>query len=135
MRLTLRHEHLIPQDLENDSSSLRGLNKVSGEQFAFPEIVEALRKIRQQPTTGELISTSAADPFNLLGIILPGKKISNLTSNRIVFRDGIPFAVWESKKVKFLQELDPAEQWTVQKVLIQRRFPAKLRYYLGKNYG
>ena len=35
---------------------------------------------------------SAADPLNLLGIVLPGEKITAPLSNRIVFHDGVPIA-------------------------------------------
>ncbi len=113
----------------------RFVSQVSGEQFALPETIEHLRRIRQESKSEELISISATDPLNLLGIILPGKRIAHLTHNRIVFRDGIPLAVLEGGNIHFLTELPPDEQWQVQKVLVRRKFPPKLRYYLGKNYS
>jgi ATP-dependent Lhr-like helicase len=117
---------------------LRGglfIAQLSGEQFALPEIIETLRRMRQKPKTGELIAISAADPLNLQGILLPGKRIASLTTNRLIFRDGIPLAILEGKKVHYLTPLDPTDQWHIKKTLIHRPFPTKLRYYLGKRYG
>ena len=117
--------------------TLRGgrfVSNVSGEQFAFPETVEQLRKIRKQKKTGELIAISAADPLNLLGIILPGKRLANLATNRLLFKDGIPIAVLEAKDVKYLTKIAPKQQWELQKTLIRRSFPPRLRAYLGKSH-
>jgi len=112
----------------------RFISGVSGEQFATPEVVKELRKIKNKPKTDQLVVLSATDPVNLLGLILPTDKVSILTNNRILFLDGIPIAVLESKQVKFLKEFDKETQWKLQNVLIQRSFPPKLRAYLGKNY-
>ena len=114
-------------------SQVRGgrfVAQVSGEQFALPETVEQLRKTAKKEADNELISLSAVDPLNLLGIILPGKRIANVSSNRILFRNGIPLAVWENKQIHFLKEFDPKDQWEFQKVLLRHKFPTKLRYYL-----
>jgi len=68
----------------------RFVNGFSGEQFALPEAVEALRAVRRDPTAGaQDIRLSPADPLNLVGIILPGDRISSHTSQPIVFRDGV----------------------------------------------
>jgi len=45
----------------------------SGEQFALPEAVELLRKVRRQGTT-EPLSVAAADPLNFQGILTPEKR-------------------------------------------------------------
>ena len=45
--------------------------------------------MRNQQPTGQLITVSAADPLNLVGIVVPGERIP-LNSGRIVaFRDGV----------------------------------------------
>jgi ATP-dependent Lhr-like helicase len=46
----------------------------SGEQYALPSAVSALRQIRRQPDSGTLVSLSAADPLNLVGILTPGPR-------------------------------------------------------------
>ena len=112
----------------------RFISGVSGEQFATPEVVKELRKIKNKPKTDQLVVLSATDPVNLLGLILPTDKVSIITNNRILFLDGIPIAVLESKEVRFLKEFDKETQWKLQNALIQRSFPPKLRAYLGKNY-
>ncbi len=61
----------------------------TGEQFALPEAVETLRAVRRDPTLGgQAIRLSPADPLNLVGIILPGERISSHISQSVLFRDG-----------------------------------------------
>jgi ATP-dependent helicase Lhr and Lhr-like helicase len=47
----------------------------TGEQFALPEAVEALRSVRRSEPTGRIIRVSASDPLNVLGILLPGARV------------------------------------------------------------
>ncbi|MDX1404986.1 MAG: DEAD/DEAH box helicase [Woeseiaceae bacterium] len=70
----------------------RFVQSFSGEQFALPDAVAELRNIRKRKPGGDRVAISAADPLNLLGIILPGEKVAATPSNRILFRDGIPIA-------------------------------------------
>ena len=44
-----------------------------GEQFALPEALDALRAIRREPPSGEVVRVSACDPLNLVGVITPGR--------------------------------------------------------------
>jgi ATP-dependent Lhr-like helicase len=65
----------------------------TGEQFALPEAVEALRAMRRASPgagTAQELRISAADPLNLAGIILPGPRVPAVAGNYVVFRDGIP---------------------------------------------
>ncbi|HEX5368744.1 MAG TPA: hypothetical protein VFY10_04940, partial [Dehalococcoidia bacterium] len=62
----------------------------SGEQYALPEAVDALRRVRRTEPNGERLWVSAIDPLNLAGVILPGDKIAALSSNGILFVDGLP---------------------------------------------
>ena len=80
---------------------------VSGEQFALPEAIGLLRSIRKAPPNRELITLSAADPLNLQGILTPGPRISSLTTNRVLFRDGFPLAALEAGKIRNLAEPSP----------------------------
>ncbi|HKF58708.1 MAG TPA: ATP-dependent DNA helicase, partial [Blastocatellia bacterium] len=104
----------------------------SGEQFALPEAVGLLRTIRRTPKTGELVSISAADPLNLVGIMTPGSRVSSLPSNRILFRDGEPIAILEGGRTTLLVELAPSAEWEARNALIRRRVPPQLREYLGQ---
>jgi ATP-dependent Lhr-like helicase len=60
-----------------------------GEQFALPEAVELLRSVRRSDKDGEELQLAAADPLNLVGIVLPGPRLSPLSGENVVLRDGI----------------------------------------------
>src|SRR5437763_10147295 len=81
---------------------------VSGEQFALPEAIGLLRSIRKESPNHELITLSAADPLNLQGILTPGPRIAALTSNRILFRDGLPIAGLEAGEIRKLAAASPS---------------------------
>jgi ATP-dependent Lhr-like helicase len=98
----------------------------SGEQFALPEAIGALREIRRNPGSGEFVSLSGADPLNLVGILTPGPKLAALTGNRVLYRDGIPLALFAGGAVQFLQELDTAAQWQARKSLLRGAVPEAL---------
>ncbi|MBX9721625.1 MAG: hypothetical protein K2X81_09540, partial [Candidatus Obscuribacterales bacterium] len=77
-----------------DRGEIRGGRFVSGfigEQFAMPEAVESLRASRTRPNTPELLTLSATDPLNLIGAIIPGKKISSTSNNSITLKDGVEY--------------------------------------------
>jgi ATP-dependent helicase Lhr and Lhr-like helicase len=102
----------------------------AGEQYALPEAVTALRKTRRQKKTGELVSISAADPLNLVGILTPGHRVPATARNRILFRDGIPIAFREGSEMHFLE--DPAEErWALSQALQRQPVPRAVRAYLG----
>jgi ATP-dependent Lhr-like helicase len=64
-----------------------------GEQFALPLAVESLRAMRSEPATGEVVTVTAADPLNVVGILVPGERVPVLSGKFISYRDGIPFRV------------------------------------------
>jgi ATP-dependent Lhr-like helicase len=79
-----------------DRGEVRGGRFVDGfigEQFALPIAVESLREQRKLPsgTQGDRVIISAADPLNLVGIIVPGDRIPAISGRSVTFRDG----VWE----------------------------------------
>jgi ATP-dependent Lhr-like helicase len=61
-----------------------------GEQFALPSAVDGLKRIRSSPTSGETVRLSAVDPLNLVGIVVPGDRISAVRSNTVTYVDGVP---------------------------------------------
>jgi ATP-dependent Lhr-like helicase len=63
-----------------------------GEQFALPLAVESLRAKRKQNPTREVTIVSAADPLNLVGIIVPGERVPANSGNVVAFRDGVAVA-------------------------------------------
>jgi ATP-dependent Lhr-like helicase len=76
-----------------DRGEIRGGRFVDGflgEQFALPVAVESLRATRKMPPDGETITLSAADPLNLVGILVPGERIPAISGRFVTFRNGIP---------------------------------------------
>jgi ATP-dependent Lhr-like helicase len=104
----------------------------SGEQFALPEAVGLLRSVRRKPGTGMLVSVSAADPLNLVGIITPGSRVLPVAANRVLYSDGLPVAIREAGEVRFLGDAPPARHWELRNALIRRSVPPALRAYLGQ---
>jgi ATP-dependent Lhr-like helicase len=91
----------------------------SGEQFALPEAIGMLREVRRKPPSGAWISLSGADPLNLAGILTPGPKLAALTGNRLLYRDGIPVALFAGGVVDFLETLDAGTEWQGRKALLR----------------
>src|SRR5882672_8647895 len=60
-----------------------------GEQFALPVAVESLRATRKLPLTGERVTIAAADPLNLVGIIVTGERIPAISGRSVTFCDGV----------------------------------------------
>ncbi len=82
-----------------DRGEIRGGRFVDGflgEQFALPVAVESLRAHRKLPLTGDRIIIAAADPLNLVGIIVPGERIPAISGRSVTFRDGVWIAEGET---------------------------------------
>ena len=76
-----------------------------GEQFALPEAVEALRAVRRAEPSGEELAISAADPLNLIGIILPGPRLSAASGITLRLRDGV---LVEQPAAEMLSQIEEA---------------------------
>jgi ATP-dependent Lhr-like helicase len=99
-REVLTREAILPRWREvllalrrlEDRGEIRGGRFVSGflgEQFALPVAVESLRATRDQQSSGDTITISAADPLNLAGIIVPGERVPAISGRFVAFRDGV----------------------------------------------
>jgi ATP-dependent Lhr-like helicase len=84
-----------------DRGEIRGGRFVDGflgEQFALPVAVESVRALRrvgvasvEEDKTGAAqgtITLSAADPLNLVGILVPGDRVPAISGNAVTYRDG-----------------------------------------------
>jgi ATP-dependent Lhr-like helicase len=80
-----------------------------------------------------MISLSAADPLNLQGVITPGPRLPQSSSNRVLYRDGLPIAVMEGKELKYLIEMSAADQWQARNALLRRHVPQRVRTYLNNS--
>ncbi len=75
-----------------DRGEVRGGRFVSGflgEQFALPIAVDSLRAARKFEPSGETVTLSAADPLNLVGVIVPGERVPSVSTRFVGFRDGV----------------------------------------------
>jgi ATP-dependent Lhr-like helicase len=95
----------------------------SGEQFALPEAVPALRRHRRPPEHDQWIAVSGADPLNLVGILTAGARVPAISTNRVLYRNGRPAAVLLGRELRALDPLSDAELWEARKRL-ERRAPA-----------
>jgi ATP-dependent Lhr-like helicase len=102
----------------------RFVTGMSGEQFALPEAVGQMRAIRRLEPAGQLIAVSAADPLNLSGIITPGERVTGITRNRILYRDGVPVVAVEGGEVKPLGSGEPPSPEMMQAVVRKSLSPA-----------
>ena len=103
----------------------------SGEQFALPDAVGALREVRRKPPSDALISLSGADPLNLAGILTPGPKLAALAGNRVLYRNGLPVALLAGGEVQFLETLEPASEWQARIVLLKSAMPTQLAHQVS----
>jgi ATP-dependent Lhr-like helicase len=97
----------------------RFVDGIVGEQFALPEAVEVLRRVRKLAPDGGLVVVSAADPLNLVGDVLPGAKVPAVANSRIVYRDGLPIAARVAGEATLLQTLEPNDERAVRAALRQ----------------
>jgi len=77
-------------ELKGEVRGGRFVEGFTGEQFALPEAVEALRAGRAagSQTASAEIRLSACDPLNLVGVILPGPRVPAVPTNFLVFKEG-----------------------------------------------
>ena len=157
-RVLLRMYHRL--EARGEIRGGRFVAGISGEQFALPEAVGMLRAIRRSGRTTEelfrggtiakdemfrgtigdtsdqnsdsMISVSAADPLNLVGIITPGGRITAHTSNRVLYRNGEPITVLEAGEARFLVDLTRAMEWKAKAALMRKATPPQLRSYLRR---
>ncbi len=94
--------------------------RVDGEQYALPEAVGLLRAARRDgegDRDRELLCLSAADPLNLLGVILPGERVPAVAGNRILLRGGEAVAVLQAGEVRHLVDPTPEQAWAANTAL------------------
>jgi ATP-dependent helicase Lhr and Lhr-like helicase len=99
-RELLTRESILPRWREvlmalrrlEDRGKIRGgrfVGNFTGEQFALGIAVESLRAFRSEPPSGETITVAAADPLNLVGILVPGEKVPAISGRFVKFQDGV----------------------------------------------
>ncbi|MGC1171749.1 MAG: hypothetical protein WA886_22785, partial [Candidatus Acidiferrales bacterium] len=82
-----------------DQGQIRGGRFVSGflgEQFALPVAVESLRATSKLASVGDVVTIAAADPLNLVGVLVPGDRVASSSSKTVTFVDGVAVDADES---------------------------------------
>jgi len=83
-----------------DRGEIRGgrfVDGFMGEQFALPVAVESVRAMRNLPLSGDTITLSAADPLNLVGILVPGERVPAISGRTVSYCDGVAVAEAHTK--------------------------------------
>jgi ATP-dependent Lhr-like helicase len=78
-----------------DRGEIRGgrfVDGLLGEQFALPYAIESLRAIKKKEPDDEVITVCGVDPLNVVGVLMPGDRVSVLCGNNISFHNGVPTA-------------------------------------------
>ena len=97
---------------------------ITGEQFALPDALAALRAQRNENAGDELICVSGADPLNVVGLLVPGPKVPALAGNRILYRNGVAIGVLVADEVQWLQPIESDIEPIARNALIQRHVAA-----------
>ena len=126
-QLLLRYGIVFPELLARDALALRWRDLVRvlrrleargevrggrfvsgfvGEQFALPEAVDLLRRVKGQQASGRFVLVSACDPLNLAGILTPGSRVAAVPGNRLAYMDGVPIAAMEGGSLVPLSNAD-----------------------------
>jgi ATP-dependent Lhr-like helicase len=84
----------------------RFVSGVGGEQYALPEAVEPLRRLREAAADQAPVVISATDPANLVGIVTPGALVPAQAGSCVAYLNG-RFAGWrQGAGVEVSHDLD-----------------------------
>ncbi|MBF2760781.1 MAG: DEAD/DEAH box helicase [Ectothiorhodospiraceae bacterium AqS1] len=106
----------------------------AGEQYALPQAIETLRRLRKKNESGKFVIIDAADPLNLAGIVCPGERIRASKGVRIAILDGVPIATCAGRQVQWLGSPPPEREWEIRSALLRRRRPSSRLRRTGR-YG
>ncbi|MGE0385766.1 MAG: DEAD/DEAH box helicase [Gammaproteobacteria bacterium] len=98
----------------------RFVTGLSGEQYALPDAVSALRALNKRAPAGEIVVVSGVDPLNLTGIVTPGPRLAALASHRVLYRDGIALALHGAERTELIAPVPESERWQIHNALLRR---------------
>ena len=110
---------------------------VAGEQYALPDAVAAMRRVREarnetppfasktlensDNSTEDWIVISAADPLNLFGVITPERRVPAMANNCLLIARGRLLAIREAGTVEYLLETDGESAFCMRRALVRGR--------------
>lgn len=83
----------------------RFVTGVAGEQFAVGDTIRQLRKLRDEPPREEVVTVSAADPLNLVGILTEHPRVPSTASNKVAYLNGRPAARLQAGALEIFETL------------------------------
>jgi ATP-dependent Lhr-like helicase len=98
---------------------------VGGEQFAEENAIAELRAIRETDDDGAWSILSAADPLNLVGVILPGPRVTASQKNYLILQGGRCVAAKQSGQIEFFAEVDRETEAAMRRALQTGRLDAQ----------
>jgi ATP-dependent Lhr-like helicase len=104
-------------ELRGEIRGGRFVDNAAGEQYALPEAIDWLRRVRNEGPRNLWSVISAADPLNLTGVLNYGPRISATSGNRIILRDAKPVAALLGDETEFYEELSQELQDLTQRAL------------------
>ncbi len=90
----------------------------TGEQFALPDALSALRECGKRADSGGVMRIAAVDPLNLVGSVLPGVRIPAQSNHHIALLGGEAVAVKSGADIQLLKSLDTAATLRIRTALI-----------------
>jgi len=115
---------LRKQELRGNLRGGRFVAGLQGEQFARTETVDELRKFGREQRPNRHFVLTAADPVNLLHLLMPERSLPRLTRNRVLYRGGVPLAVLIAGEISFLGEVAAEDQWKLRQMIVSGAAPA-----------
>lgn len=115
---------LRKQELRGKLRGGRFVAGLQGEQFARTETVDELRKFGREQRPNRHFVLTAADPVNLLHLLMPERSLPRLTRNRVLYRGGVPLAVLIAGEISFLGEVAAEDRWKLRQMIVSGAAPA-----------
>jgi ATP-dependent Lhr-like helicase len=102
---------------------------ISGEQFALPDAIGALRGLRKRAPNETWVCVCGVDPLNLVGSVIAGDNVPRLVGSRVLYRDGVAVAKLVAGQTTMLETMDAAAEYAARMKLLRgtARTPAMTR--------
>jgi ATP-dependent Lhr-like helicase len=96
----------------------RFVSGFAGEQFALAGAAAQLREVTLNAAM-DLVSISAVDLANLVGIATSGELVPALARNRVLFAQGSPVAMQAGGRVQFLNSVPATLEWNIRNLVLR----------------
>ncbi len=126
---------LRKQELRGKLRGGRFIAGLQGEQFSRAETVDELRKFGREQRQNRHFVLSAADPLNLLHLLMPERSLPRLTRNRVLYRGGAPLAVLIAGEIGFLGEVADEDEWKLRQMIVSGAAPATQKLFPANKHS